>query len=106
MVVLLSTWVGSVQGNLMDICIKVTNLLVAPLFGLFFMAMFVPWSTSRGTIVGAVFGLVTVTLITFWKEFFETQGLGILWAMPISLVVHVTVGSLVSAIKSIRNANG
>ena len=28
--------------------------LVAPLFGLFFMAIFVPWATATGTIVGAV----------------------------------------------------
>ena len=95
-VVLLSTFVGSVEGNLTDISIKVTNLLVAPLFGLFFMAMFVPWATSRGTIVGAVFGLVTVTIISFWQELFGTQGIGILWAMPISLVVQVIVGCLAS----------
>jgi SSS family solute:Na+ symporter len=95
-VVLLSTFVGSVEGNLTDISIKVTNLLVAPLFGLFFMAMFVPWATSRGTIVGGVFGLVTVSTISFWQEFSGTQGIGILWAMPLSLVVQVTVGCLAS----------
>ncbi|MEX2112565.1 MAG: sodium/solute symporter, partial [Pirellulales bacterium] len=52
-VVLLSTAVGAVTGNLLEIAYKVTNLLVAPLFGLFFMALFVRWATSFGTMVGA-----------------------------------------------------
>jgi len=97
-VVLLSSLVGSVEGNLMDLGIKVVNLLVAPLFGLFFMAMYVPWATSRGTIVGALFGLATVSTICFGEEFFGTQVIGILWAMPLGLVVQVTIGSLVSRI--------
>ena len=56
-VVALSTGVGMVQGNLLEIAFKVVNLLTAPLFGLFFMAMFVRWATQAGTIIGAVFGL-------------------------------------------------
>ncbi len=38
------------------------NLLTAPLFGLFFMALFVPWATRFGTLVGGAFGIATVRL--------------------------------------------
>ncbi|MCA9062083.1 MAG: hypothetical protein KDA96_03465, partial [Planctomycetaceae bacterium] len=41
-VILLGTVVGQVEGNLLELCFKIANLLVAPLFLLFFMALFVP----------------------------------------------------------------
>ena len=41
-VVALSLYVSTVQGNLLEVAYKVSNLFVAPLFFLFFMAMFVP----------------------------------------------------------------
>ena len=36
---------------------KVVNLFVAPLFGLFFMALFVRFAMSFGTFVGAAAGV-------------------------------------------------
>ena len=36
------------EGNLLEIAYKVVNLLTAPLFGLFFMAMFVRWASTAG----------------------------------------------------------
>ncbi len=95
-VVLLSTVVRAVSGNLLEIAFKVTNLLVAPLFGLFFMALFVPWATSFGTLVGAVFGLGTVVSINYWKDFTGEAGISFLWAMPLGLTVQVVAGSLAS----------
>lgn len=95
-VVLLSTVVRAVSGNLLEIAFKVTNLLVAPLFGLFFMALFVRWATSFGTIVGAACGLATVVAINYWKDFTGEEGISFLWAMPLGLTVQVTAGSLAS----------
>lgn len=95
-VVLLSSLVGFVEGNLLEIAYKVVNLLVAPLFGLFFMAMFVPWATSFGTIVGAVAGLAVVTAINYWQEFTGSSGISFLWAMPLSLLSQVAVGCIAS----------
>jgi SSS family solute:Na+ symporter len=95
-VVLLSTMVGVVKGNLLEIAYKVTNLLVAPLFGLFFMALFVPWATSFGTVVGAVFGLATVVSINYWFEITGTAGISFLWAMPLGLLVQASTGALAS----------
>lgn len=97
-VVVLSTGVGLVQGNLLELAYKVVNLLTAPLFGLFFMAMFVRSATAFGTLVGAVAGLVTVTLINYWDTFFDTPGIGFMWAMPVSIVVQIIVGIAFSSV--------
>jgi SSS family solute:Na+ symporter len=101
-IVLLSTVIGMIQGNLLDLCFKVCNLLTAPLFGLFFMAMFVRWATGAGTLVGALFGVVVVVVISFWKDLFasptEIQGISILWAMPLSLLVQISVGTVASLV--------
>jgi len=97
-VVALSLLVNLVHGNLLDICYKVVNLLTAPLAGLFFLAMFVPWAKGFGALVGAAFGLTTVVTITYWKEITGTQGISFLWAMPLSLIVEVGVGAIVSLV--------
>lgn len=95
-VVTLSLFVGMVEGNLVELGYKVANLLVAPLFGLFFMAMFVRWATGFGTLVGAAWGVATAVAVCYWKELTGTPGISFLWAMPLSLVVQVGVASIVS----------
>jgi SSS family solute:Na+ symporter len=97
-VVLLSLLVNMVQGNLLELCYKIVNLLTAPLAGLFFLAMFVPWARGFGALIGAACGVITVVAITYWKELTGTQGISFLWAMPLSLAVEVGVGALVSLI--------
>jgi SSS family solute:Na+ symporter len=98
----LAIGVGMIEGNLLEVSFKVVNLLTAPLFGLFFMAMFVPWATGRGTLVGAAAGLIVVFLINYWKELTGTEGISFIWAMPIAFVVQATVGSLASLHKRRR----
>ncbi len=95
-VVVLSAYVGMVEGNLLTIAYKVVNLLVAPLFGLFFMAMFVRWATGPGTLIGAAFGLVTVVFVSYWKEITGTDGISFIWAMPLGLLIQVTAGMIAS----------
>jgi SSS family solute:Na+ symporter len=95
-VVLLSTSVSIVRGNLLEVAYKVVNLLVAPLFGLFFMALFVRWATSFGTLVGAAFGLATVVAINYWTEITARPGISFLWAMPLGLLVQVATGAIAS----------
>lgn len=92
LMVLLSSLVGSVQGNLLEVAYKVVNLLCAPLFGLFCMAMFVPWATAFGTLVGAAAGLAVVVSINFWEELTGVKGISFLWAMPLSFLVQMAVG--------------
>ena len=94
--VLLSSLVGSVHGNLLEIAYKVVNLLSAPLFGLFFMALFVRWATSFGTWVGAMAGLAVVIAVNYWQELTGAKGISFLWAMPLSFLAQIAIGSLAS----------
>ncbi len=94
-VVLLGAVVGTIKGNLLELAFKVVNLLVAPLFGLFFMALFVPWARSLGTWIGALTGLALVVAINYWEDFTGAPGISFLWAMPLGLTVQISVGALV-----------
>ncbi len=96
-VVVLSAYVSVVQGNLLEVTYKVVNLITAPLFGLFFMAIFVPWAKGWATIVGAIAGMTVVVTISFWKELTgSSDGISFLWAMPLSFVAQTVVGSVAS----------
>jgi solute:Na+ symporter, SSS family len=93
-VVGLSFGVGMVSGNLLEVTYKIVNLPVAPLFVLFYMAMFVPWSTPFGTIVAAAASVAVAVGIAF----FEFMGLSFIWIMPVSLIVGIVVGMLASLV--------
>lgn len=107
-VVLLSVGVGYVQGNLLELIYKVVNLLTAPLFSLFFLAIFIPWATPFGAILGATSGIMVTVLINYWRElaaagnhFFNGQlsvepPLSFLWGTPLSLVAAALVGMIAS----------
>jgi SSS family solute:Na+ symporter len=92
----LTLGVGSVQGNLLEVAFKVVNLLTAPLFGLFFMAIFVRRATSAGTIIGAVFGVAVIVTINYWQDMTGTRGISFLWAMPLGFAVQIGIGWLAS----------
>jgi SSS family solute:Na+ symporter len=96
-VVLLSFLIQIIPGNLLELAYKVVNLLTAPIFGLFFMALFVRWATGFGTIVGALFGIAAALTINFWEPITGTRPIvSFLWAMPVSFVVEVGLASLLS----------
>ena len=89
---LLSIAVSKVEGNLYDIIIKVVNLFVTPLFVLFFLALFVPFATARGTLAGGIFSLSSAIAVAF----FGFMGIEVLFITPTALVVGVIVGVLAS----------
>ncbi len=94
-----------ITGNLFDIIQKVVNLVVAPLFVLFFMALFVPNATERTTICAGLFSLLTAILIAFWGIF----GISSLWVTTFSLIAGIIVGLLLSLINNrlmIKRDNG
>jgi solute:Na+ symporter, SSS family len=95
-VVALSTFVGTVSGNLLEVTFKVVNLLTAPLFGLFFMALFVRWATPFGTWIGVVVGIVVAVLINYWYELTGHPGISFTWGMPIALCIQIIAGCLAS----------
>lgn len=96
--VLISSLMDKVPGNVTEITSKTNGLFVGPLFGLFFMALFVPFATSFGTIVGAVYGLAAAAVIAYWDILTGNQGLSFQWITALSLVVHIAVGVPLSLI--------
>ncbi len=92
-VILLSGSVSFIQGNLLTLAFKLVNLLTAPLFGLFFMALFVRRATAFSTLVGGVVGIVVVVGINYWEGIFgTTPPIDFFWAMPLSLICQIAVG--------------
>jgi SSS family solute:Na+ symporter len=91
-IVSLSLFAGTVKGNLLEVSNRLVNLFTAPLFVLFFMAMFIPWATTFGTWMAAIASVAMAVAISY----FELGGLSFLWIMPMSLVAGVVVGCLAS----------
>jgi len=95
-VLLLSTAVRHVRGNLLEVAYKTVNLLVAPLFVPFFMALFIRWANAFGTFVGMIVSVTVAVVIAFWQDFTGQEGISFLWIMPLSFGAGVTVSMLVS----------
>ncbi|HET6575961.1 MAG TPA: sodium/solute symporter [Fimbriiglobus sp.] len=87
----LSLVVGSLAGNLLELCFKVVNLLTAPIFVLFFLALFVPRATPLGAVAATVSSVSAAVQVNFgWG------GGWFLWAPLAALAAGVSVGTLVS----------
>ena len=101
-VVIISMFLGNVQGNLLDMLIKVVNLFVAPLFLLFFMAMYIPWSTSFGTFIAGI----SCVAIGVGIAFYNILGIGILFALPFSFAGGAIIGMIVSLLPIAKSKQG
>jgi len=99
-IVLLSFVVGNIKGNLLELSYKTINLLVAPLFVPFFMAMFVRWAKPTATLIGTLLSGVAAVLISFSNEIFGLS-ISFLWIIPGSF----TVGILISLALSLETKN-
>lgn len=64
-VVLCSSLMGRVPGNITSVTSKTSNLLTTPIFGLFFFALFVPFARPIGVWAGALSGALTAAAIAF-----------------------------------------
>lgn len=92
--VLLSLFVGQLASNLLELCIKVVNLLTSPLFVLFFLALFVPWAKPHGGVAATIASVSVAVGIAFFK----LGNLEFLWTAPAAFVTGAVVGSVVSLI--------
>lgn len=92
LIVLLSSFVGLVEGNLLEVIIRVVNLFTAPLFVLFFMALFVPFATTTATFIAGIISALTAIAISFFQIF----GIQVLWILPSALIVGISTGILLS----------
>ncbi len=87
-----------VQGNLVERCFKLVNLLTAPMFVLFFLALFVPWSNVFGAWLGLIASAATAVAIAYNNDLGLGLPISFVWMVPCSLLVGVVVGTLGSAL--------
>jgi SSS family solute:Na+ symporter len=80
-IVLLSFLISNVKGNLLELSYKTINLLTAPLFVPFFMAMFVRWAKPTATFIGTLASGISAALISYSQEMFAVN-ISFLWIIP------------------------
>jgi SSS family solute:Na+ symporter len=89
------------EGNLLERCFKLINLLTAPLFVLFFLALFVPWANAVGAWCGLVSSVCVAIGIAYAKDLGLPLSISFVWIIPCSLATGIGVGSAVSALASV-----
>jgi len=103
--------VGNVPGNFLEIAQRTLHLYVGAIFLLFFLSLFVPFSTAAGVIAGSLSALLTAASVAYWGTLDGiVQSLGWVslsertgivdfsfqWILPVSLSVGLAAGCLVS----------
>ena len=112
--------IGEVPGNFLEMTQRTLQLYVGPIFLLFFLSLFVPFSTAWGVVAGAVSALLAGASVSSWISLNQTiQSLGwtppsewtgivyfsFQWILPVSLIVGITVGCLVSLLTPKHKTN-
>lgn len=87
---------GVIPGNLIEVMGKSINLLLCPLFGLFFLALFVRFATPFGAIMGALYSFGAALLTAYWEPFTGGVPVSFQWIAPIALVVSLSTSVLFS----------
>ena len=105
--------IGDVPGNFLEITQRTLQLYVGPIFLLFFLSLFVPFSTPWGVIAGSLSSILTDASVAYWASLNEmflalkwttpSEWTGIVnfsfqWILPSSLLLGLMVGCLVSLI--------
>jgi SSS family solute:Na+ symporter len=100
----LSLIIGNVKGNLLEITFKTINILVAPLFIPFFMAMFIRIVKPKATFIGTVLSAVSALLISFSYEIFGLS-ISFLWIIPGSFLVGaiISIGLSILPFEKVRS---
>ena len=86
----LSLTIAYVPGNLMEIVARVVGVAVAPLGGLFFLAMFVRYARPSGAYAGLAAGWI----VYVWAAF--VAPISFVWCAPLCLLTVAAVGMIVS----------
>ena len=85
-----------ISGNLLEVAGKTLNLFLCPMFGLFFLALFVPFGTPFGAVMSAVYSFVAALLIGYCDVFTGQPRISFQWIAPVALVVSLSTGVLFS----------
>jgi len=97
-IVLLAMVVQNVPGNILEMSQKILGLLVAPLFGIFFLALFVRFGTAFGAVFGAWYSCTAALLVAFWDLITAGPALSFQWISPCALAVSIVTGVLLSLV--------
>ncbi len=95
-VVCLGLLVEHVPGNLFENAFRVANLLVAPLFVLFFLALFVKKANKYAAWPAILISAATAILIAYWPVFFGVAGISFLWIIPGSFITGSGTGIVIT----------
>ena len=110
-VVIGSSYMGNVPGNITGMTQRTTNLLATPAFSLFFFALFYRFGKPAGAVVGAVYGITVGALIAFSGNFYsllqdsaflassgaiDVSPISFQWISPLSLLVNLASGAALS----------
>ena len=106
-VVLASSFMEHVPGNITAVTTKTVNLLTVPIFILFFFALFVPFANAAGVWIGVTCSTTTAVLIAFSGPIFGVNEEGLdpvsfQWISPAALLVGISSGSLACRIFSAK----
>jgi len=91
----LSLIMGHVKGNLIEVTFKTVNLLTAPLFVPFFMALFVRRANENAVLIGTLASVAAAVCIGFADVIFG-QLISFLWIIPGSFAVGAATSLLLS----------
>lgn len=97
---------GTIPGNLIEVVGKSNNLFVCPLFGLFFLALFVPFATPFGAVMGALYSFAAALLAAYWQPITGGIAVSFQWIAPVSLVVSLASGCLFSLLPTRGRSKG
>lgn len=85
-----------VPGNFLEMTNRSANLVIQPIFALFVLALWIPFSTPLGALLGCAYGLTTATLVGFWTNFTGQPSISYHWIGPVTLAVNLLVAIPVS----------
>ena len=102
LIVVGSSFLEQVPGNIWAVSNKTSSLFVAPIFGLFVYAFFIPFAKPLGVWVGTVLGVAAAGLTAFSGPLFGMDPVtgedpvSFMWVAPVALTVDLSAGTLVS----------
>ncbi len=103
LVVLISLIIPYVPGNIIEVTAKTNGLFIAPLFNLFFMALFVKSMKPFSVVMGSVHGLFAAFTVAFWNVLTDNPPWSFLWILITSLIFAITSTFILNSL--FKNAN-
>lgn len=91
-----SMLVQKVPGNILEMTNKLANLETTTIFGLFFLALFVPCATPLGALMGTLYGLTVAVVVAFWDVITGRPAISFLYIGAFGLFFNLAAGYFVS----------